>query len=226
MSISYRVTERKNNKVNIYNNAACYITWYHRLSELKDITVMIYKRIHTKEWYYDNPVTKEEFDKYISLLHSIGFKFDVIEQEYYYDFHINTANNSIVAIKILLNAIRYLEEGSGYINIVRKFLYLCSRKVIGVNYFSRLLLSHYTGKHSNGGHTFCHTYGIHPLLTNEQVDNIIFKNDANERVYVIIPCTSKAVVRPDLDNLQNAVNNEKSLTKLVKLYKELCVKYS
>lgn len=247
MAISYTMIDPKGVKSD-RPNAACYYEHYGKLNQYATVLVYSPKSFMAKrtaptsgygaKMYAWDAFTTEEYKEYVRLLNGMGFKFTMAEEKERFVFTVQIKDNSIVANKIILNAIRYLCENP-YPSIVKEFLLLAKQKMVGVNNYTKFILAHNAWAMGHGGHSFIPGHVLTLPLSNKDFKEKVLSSNSDNRICVMIPqCTKPFQTRSTTEkdryggwayidmrtNLFKMFEARAPLKDLIKEYKAICAK--
>lgn len=198
--VTYSITNLAD-KTSHHKNAPCFVAHYDRLKDYKSATVFVEecfmraKAPHPRDpmWKW-NAFTDADYKEYVRLLNVMGFHVTLTHEDKpaQYKFKVNLTKHTVVANKIILNAIRYLCEDP-YMAIASEFLRLSKYKGGTVSTYSKFIIAHYIFNIGHGGHTFLPTYNLPLLLKNKEFKALVLDNTKNTFVCDLLPQCKKPV---------------------------------
>lgn len=187
MSVWYDVYWKDDDEREKHRGTACFSSIYSCLDEVKRVVVFLKEEwIEADNWDQDGEygyrhkivVSKEEIARYCKLLKKMGFKLRFRPAKGWEGWlAISMKGNKPIALKVLLNCVRYLYEYP-FQPIVPNFLRYANDNDSPVQLFNKLLMAHYTVSPQTimgHGHSMAPCYGIFkPLQTDKDfVDMVI-----------------------------------------------------
>ena len=175
----------KGKLVGDYPNSICFRNVYGSLQSYDKIVYHAPKR-------NNGILNEEEIYTYLHAIASLGFYFELEETERMFNFTIpidptGVDGNTIPATKVLLNAVRYIEEPDMEY-VIKQFLRMLPLEM-GVSMFAKLILAHYTATiFGNINHTFINWNKYHVLITDKQFNELIISGTSNTAINNTIPC--------------------------------------